>query len=249
MAKDPIVILKTGETVPEARALSGDFDAIFQRALGENAGGYRILDPARGDILPPVASIAGILVTGSADSLLEDPGWMGEAGGWLLGASYLGVPVLGVCFGHQLLADAFGGVVERAPKGRESGTVEVRLSPAGLADPLFEGISEILVVHQAHSDAVVVPPVEATTFASNDHTACQAFGIGDHVRGVQFHPEFDAALSSAYVEARVDKIRQSARERGEDEAAALEQVRASVRESPDGARILSNWRRHFVDRA
>lgn len=247
MAKGSIVILKTGETVPEARALAGDFDAIFERALGDAPGGYRILDPTRGDLLPPVAGIAGILVTGSAGSVMEDPGWMGEAGGWALGAAHLGVPVLGVCFGHQLLADAFGGTVGRSPTGRESGTVEVRLNAVGLDDPLFEGLEETLVVQQAHSDAVLTLPPEAEVLASNGHTDCQAFRIGAKVRGVQFHPEFDAQLSRAYVEARADEIRNSALEKGEAAEAALARVRASVRESEDGARVLRNWRRYFVD--
>ncbi|MDF1561747.1 MAG: glutamine amidotransferase [Deltaproteobacteria bacterium] len=247
MASGPIVILKTGETVPEARAIAGDFPEIFQRALGDWPGGYRVLDPTRGELLPPARGVAGILVTGSAASITEDPGWMGEAGGWLLGAAQLGVPVLGICFGHQLLADAFGGVVERSPAGRESGTVEVALSEAGRADPLFAGLGETLLVQQAHSDAVTTLPAGAVVLASNAHTPNQAFALGESVRAVQFHPEFDAALSAAYVEARADLVRSSAEGLGEEGEAALARVRASIRESSDGARILSNWRYYYLE--
>ncbi len=242
----PILILKTGETLPELKARRGDFEAWFEVHLRAGGCPVRTIDAHRAAPLPPPAGLAGVLVTGSPKSVYEDDPWIAEAAAWTRQAAEAGVPVLGVCFGHQLLAHAFGGRVSKNPAGREAGTVTVELTAAGRTDPLFEGLPETLAVHQSHQDAVLEAPAGATVLAENAHTPVQALAIGAHVRTVQFHPEFDADIARGYVEGRADRIRAEARARGEDPEQALARLRASVRESDHGRRILANWLRHFV---
>src|SRR5207248_8736486 len=107
-----------------------------------------------------------------------------------------GLPVLGVCFGHQLLARAAGGDVVQNPRGREIGTVRVPLTEAGCKDPLFSWASGAEIEVQAtHVNAVDHLPCGATVLASNENTAAQAFRLSETVAGVQFHPElWEAAL-------------------------------------------------------
>jgi GMP synthase (glutamine-hydrolysing) len=148
-------------------------------------------------------------------------------------------PVLGVCFGHQLLAQALGGAVERNPAGPEVGTWAVELTPEGRRDPLFAGLRSPLLVQESHEDHVPVPPPGATLLATNPHSPVQAFAAGPRIRAVQFHPEFDAPRSRALCEA---------------ERAALEACRpgladaalASIRDTPEAERVLANWVRVYV---
>jgi GMP synthase (glutamine-hydrolysing) len=247
MAHLPILILKTGETVPNLKATRGDFEDWFAGALGGPRERFTVVRPDTGDLLPRPTAFAGIVITGSPASVTEEAGWIGEAAGYVLGAARAGVPVLGVCFGHQLIADAFGGRVERSPEGREMGTVTVDLTEDGAADPLFAGLPRRLVVQQSHEDAVAAMPEGAVHLAGNAHTACQAFALGEHVRAVQFHPEFDGEITRGYVEARADRLAADAAARGLDPDARVAAVRAGVADSDHGRQVLRNWHRHFVE--
>jgi GMP synthase (glutamine-hydrolysing) len=163
---------------------------------------------------------------------------MERLGRWLLAASH-SVPVLGVCFGHQLLAHALGGAVERHPRGPEVGTVGVELTGAGRRDPLFAGLDSPLAVQASHEDHVAVAPPGAVILALNEHDPVQAFAHGPRLRGVQFHPEFDLERARALCE---------------DERPALDALRpgfadaaiASLRATPGAERVLANWVRTYV---
>ncbi|MFU8868954.1 type 1 glutamine amidotransferase [Natronococcus sp.] len=100
-----------------------------------------------------------------------------------------GVPVLGVCFGHQLVADVLGGEVE--PMGEyELGYREVEVEP-GASSVLLDGLADRFVAFSTHSDEVTALPPDTTVTASNDYSI-QGFRRGDAF-GVQFHPEYDRA--------------------------------------------------------
>ena len=102
------------------------------------------------------------------------------------------VPVLGVCFGHQILARALGGTVGWNPSGWEVGNVRISLTEAGQACPFLADLGAEPEVLQSHQDAVLSLPPGAVLLAGNAHTAIQAFhsSPGGRQFGVQFHPEF-----------------------------------------------------------
>jgi GMP synthase-like glutamine amidotransferase len=101
-------------------------------------------------------------------------------------------PYLGVCLGHQLLADALGGTVGPMVEP-EIGVVEIRLSPKGLYDPVFGQLPDVLRGLQWHGAAVERPPPDAAVLAGNDHCAVQALRVGARAWGVQFHVEVEAS--------------------------------------------------------
>jgi GMP synthase-like glutamine amidotransferase len=101
-------------------------------------------------------------------------------------------PYLGVCLGHQLLADALGGTVGPMAKP-EIGVVEISLTPKGLYDGVFGHLPEVVHGLQWHGAAVERPPVGATVLAGNDHCAVQALRVGARAWGVQFHVEVEAS--------------------------------------------------------
>ena len=180
-----LLIVQTGTT-----QLHGDYPAWFGRALGRELPVLRAHQGERLDQGLQRVRPRGIIVTGSPLSVTEHAPWMEQLGDDLLRVAARGTPVLGVCFGHQLLARAAGGNVVVNPKGREIGTVRVQLTEAGQRDPLFawERSGEI-EVQATHLDAVDPLPPTATLLASNENCAAQAFRLSETVAGVQFHPE------------------------------------------------------------
>lgn len=227
-----ILVIRTGSAPADVRALHGDFAGWFAERLAPAA--VVATDAVLAGALPDLGDVHGVVVTGSLASVTAPEPWMDALGGWLVAAAER-VPVLGVCFGHQLLARALGGRVERNPRGPEAGTREVTLTPAGRADPLFAGLPARLAVQESHSDHVPSLPPGAVLLATNAHAPVQAFAHGPRIRAVQFHPEFDAARTRALCESErtlLDAARPGLHTK------AL----ASIRETPEAARILANWR-------
>jgi GMP synthase (glutamine-hydrolysing) len=231
-----VLIVQTGSTDPRVRARFGDYPEWFARVL-EPAARCETVRPYE-EKLPPAADFDGVLLTGSPRSVTEPEPWMDEAAAYALDAAR-SRPVLGVCFGHQLLARALGGRVEQNPRGREAGTTEVRLTEAGARDPLFEGVPGSFLVQQTHEDHVPELPPGAVLLAENAMAPVQAYAVGDALRCVQFHPEMDAERSLALAEVRRERLDRQA-------PGGSVAVFASIRVSPEGGRVLTNWLTRFV---
>jgi GMP synthase (glutamine-hydrolysing) len=129
-----------------------------------------------------------------------------------------------------MIAQALGGRVERNPRGREIGTV--RLTRVA-DDPLFAGLPRSFDVNETHVDAVTRLPSGARLLATTSLDAAAAFAIGDAVRSVQFHPEFDADVMRAYLRARARLIA----DEGADPVALLGRVHPGTR----GRDVLPNF--------
>lgn len=231
------VILMTGHTFADLRARRGDFDDWFAAAVGWPKSRFHVVDAIGGAPLPDARGVDGVIVTGSAASVHDREPWSVRAGEWLAEAAAAGVPVLGVCYGHQLFADALGGRSEPNPNGREIGVAEVEVVAD---DPLFEGLPRVFPVLQTHVDAVTAPPPGARVLAGNENTPIQAMAIGDHVRTVQWHPEFDADVIRHYIGARADQID------AEMGPGAAERLAARVVDVPTGRPLMRNFFRHYL---
>jgi len=157
-----------------------------RRELDAPLDAYKL---SEGRLPPPVTTsdwdYDGVVVSGSQTSVYDDRDWIHEAMAWLRGAHAADVPVLGVCWGHQFLAEALGGrVVDMG---------EHELGYRGVTrvgeDPLFEGVPDEFTSFETHSDRVAELPPGGRTLARNDY-GVQAFRVGS-AWGVQFHPEYD----------------------------------------------------------
>ena len=226
------LILKTGDVFPDLAKSEGDFADWIGAGLGLPAGQLRLLDPRTGAPLPPVSEVAGVVITGSPDMVTDAPSWHEPACEWLRSLVRDAVPVLGICYGHQLLAHAFGGEVGWNPLGREVGTVEVRKTQAADGDELLAPLPAAFPAHTSHRQSVIRLPGEAVPLAESDRDPVQAFRIGERAWGVQFHPEFREAVMHAYVRRNRDGI-------VADELDP-EEIHANVRPS-DAGRVLERF--------
>ena len=202
-----LVILKTGNTLPQIRESFGDFDRWFLNGLSEELD-RQVVDVTSQPLPGEPDQWDGIVVTGSPAMVSEHAPWSEAAAAWLAKAVDLGVPVLGVCYGHQLLAHALGGKVGYHPKGRESGTYPVNLHDSAQSDPLFEGLPTGFLAQLTHRQSVLELPAEAILLASNEFEPHQAFRVGPCAWGVQFHPEFTADIMRAYLTAQTPAMLQ-----------------------------------------
>ena len=109
----------------------------------------------------------------------------------------LGRPFLGLCLGHQLLADALGGRCDHQ-QPPEIGVLEVALTPEGLKDPIFAGMPTVQRALQWHSVKVVESPVGAVVLAASDLCPIQAMRFGRHAWSMQYHVEVEADTVSTW---------------------------------------------------
>jgi GMP synthase (glutamine-hydrolysing) len=227
-----VLLVVCGEPEPEVQRLHGDFVAWFRRGLDATVG-LDLVDP-RVQPLPAslLDGVMAVLVTGSAHGAYEPLPWIAPLEALLRTAVARPRPVLGVCFGHQVLAQALGGEVVRNPRGREIGTVAIDLVDDGPRDPLFRDFPHRFHAHVTHGDTVRRPPPGARVLATSAVDGCQAFRVGT-AWGVQFHPEFQADELRAYVGARAAQLRRE----GLDPDAIL----AAVRDTVEGALVLPRF--------
>ncbi len=242
-----VLLLKTGETAASVRLTVGDYERWFLQTVGLEGFRFDIV-PAHQGAKPPGKPRAydAILTTGSPHSVTQLQPWMERTADYLLDAAERGVPVLGVCFGHQLLAHAYGGRVARNHLGREMGTVEVRLTEAGRADPLFEGLPERFTVQATHEDIVDSLPRGARVLAGNANTAVQAVAFRNNVRGVQFHPELQPDAMRSMIHCRAERLEEEARARGQAKGERTTGLLAGLAPTPAGRRILMNFLQRFT---
>ena len=196
----PLVIFKVGETFSKISEQIGDFEQWIVDGLGDHHLPISIVDPRNGDLLPNLDAVAGAIVTGSHSMVSDCEPWSLNLSVWLREAVGINIPILGICYGHQLLAHALGGNVGYHPGGIELGSVPVHLASRAKEDLLFEHLPEQFFAHAVHRQSVRSLPNGAVSLASNAFEPHQAFRIGDVAWGVQFHPEFSSAAMTGYID-------------------------------------------------
>jgi GMP synthase (glutamine-hydrolysing) len=205
----------------------GDYDRWFTDALAPHRLDFALCDATREEI-PPPGEFDGVIVTGSAQSVCRPEPWTERLMEWLRRAGEGGPPLLGVCYGCQILAAARGGRVALNPEGWEIGAARIDLTGEGRRDPLFEGAASPLPVLASHEDRVDALPPGAVLLAGNRSSPAQAFRLGDRTWGVQFHPEASTDLVAALVRLRRGLLEEEARGRGRPAEGCVERLIAGL---------------------
>ena len=189
----------------------GRFPHWIRVAAGLEASEAVVVNVEQGEALPRREGFAGVIVTGSAAMVTDKAEWSERSADWLRDAAHDGMSLLGICYGHQLLAHALGGEVADNPAGRESGTVRIDLHPPAQDDPLFGRMPLTFSAHATHVQTVLRPPEGATVLAKSEQDDCHAFRWRDRAWGVQFHPEFATHHMRGYVSFRGEELKRAGR--------------------------------------
>eukprot|EP00831_Metopus_contortus_P002637 TRINITY_DN10970_c0_g3_i1.p2 TRINITY_DN10970_c0_g3~~TRINITY_DN10970_c0_g3_i1.p2 ORF type:complete len:239 (+),score=50.51 TRINITY_DN10970_c0_g3_i1:137-853(+) len=193
-----ILIIKTGGTFADFAAAQGDFEHWTVNGMGIAPDQWECVNVQTGEHLPDPAGYAGCVLTGSHDMVTDRSPWMMETEAWIRRSVDAGLPMLGICFGHQIMADALGGEAGFHPEGLEMGTVDIYLTEEGSKDALLGPLSSPFKANMAHSQTVLKLPENAVLLAKGTHEPHQCFRVGKHAWGIQFHPEFNTDVIRMY---------------------------------------------------
>lgn len=232
-----LTIIQTGEVPPTLRPQFGAYAPMFTRMFDEagQSFDYEVVKLHEGAELPDPAKLESILVPGSAAGVYDDYAWLDPLRAFIRSAYAANTPMLGICFGHQIMADALGGDVRKSEKGWGLGrhTYAVKSRPGFLATDL-----PALSIACSHQDQVIVPPREAEVFLGSEFTpnAGLVYNNGKAL-SLQPHPEFLDDYTLALAELR----------RGKAPDAVVDTAVASVA-TPSHSNDVAGWLGAFLQR-
>lgn len=233
MADKPLLIIKTGSKLEALATIPGDFEDWIVQGM-QWRGPVMVVNVQDGEDLPQVDAVCGAVITGSGAMVTDHEAWVEACADWLRAAQPT-LPLLGICFGHQLLAYALGGEVAYNPKGVEVGRIDLQLSSAAAADPLFTTLPQTLPANASHMQSVVRLPEGAVHLAASAMEANHGFRFGAQAWGLQFHPEFSASVMPFYI----DNYSEALQQQGADRDAMKRQLVAT----PQAASVLLGFAR------
>jgi GMP synthase (glutamine-hydrolysing) len=201
------LILQTGTTLPHLAARRGDFATWFVHAAALRPHDVEIARVDRGEPLPAASRFTAVFVTGSASMVTDGADWSERSAEWLAAAVRSeAAPILGVCYGHQLLVHGLGGRVDWNPRGRQIGTKWLSASAQAMTDPLFAALGTGFRAQTTHQQSVIEVPAGAQVLAGSALDPHQALRLGERAWGVQFHPEFSAGIMAGYIAGRRERL-------------------------------------------
>ncbi|MFQ5438169.1 MAG: type 1 glutamine amidotransferase, partial [Paracoccaceae bacterium] len=187
-----IGILLSGHIPEEMADAFGDYGAIFARLLGGNGFTFETFAVVDGVFPQDIASADGWLITGSRHATYEDHPWIPALEDFLRAAYGADVPIVGICFGHQILAQALGGKVEKFNGGWSVGATDYRLN----------GSDRSLTLNAWHQDQVVGLPADANVLASSSGCKNAFLVYGQRAFSIQPHPEFSPEFLEGLIDGR-----------------------------------------------
>ena len=199
-----ITIVETGLISPERRAQHGSFPQMFERMISaaDASASFATVRLIDGEGLPDPAGLEAILITGSSAGVYDDLDWIAPLERFVRAAYEARTSMVGICFGHQLIAQALGGTVRKSERGWGIGRHVYDVVPGNGA---IEG--EKIAIACSHQDQVIEPPAGAATILHSTFTphAGLLYENGA-VLSVQPHPEFTAAFAHVCCELRQGSV-------------------------------------------
>lgn len=196
-------ILQTGRVSDEARMLYGGYPEMFARLFEPRGFELRVWMVVDGEFPEGPDAADAWLITGSPHGVYEDRPWIAPLEALIREIRDAGRPLVGICFGHQLMARALGGEVVKSDRGWGVGLSFNRVTErADWMTPWQPGL-DLLVSHQ---DQVERLPEGARVLGGSDFCPAYLMQVGEHFLGVQGHPEFTPAYSRDLMALRADLV-------------------------------------------
>jgi len=197
-----LTILQVGETPKPMRDRFERFEPLFETMFAKAGADFAFETVAivDGAPFPDPENVEGVIITGSAAGVYDQTPWMDPLRHFIRTAYEASTPMLGVCFGHQIMADALGGDVRKSEKGWGIGRHVYRRDAT--LGPLAH-LADTIAIAASHQDQVITPPATARVFLSSDFTpnAGLTYENGAAI-SLQPHPEFDDAYTEGLIELR-----------------------------------------------
>ncbi len=223
------------DDVPERfRQYGGTYREMFQRLLAPQIpdAQFTWFDIVNGELPESADACDAYICTGSRYSVYEDRAWIHKLKGFVQTLQKEKKPFIGICFGHQVLAEALGGKVEKATQGWGVGVHDMEVVKP---EPWMDPPAAHAKIQYMHSDQVQKLPPHSTVLAQAAHCDVAMFRVGETMLGIEGHPEFPAAYVEALLRDRKSRI-------GEDVANdALAHVN-----DPTQNNVVARWIANFL---
>ncbi len=227
------MIIHTGDPNDELKHTYGSYAVQLQRAAGLADDETEIVSVFQGQALRAPDQYRAVLITGSPTMVTDMVEWSERTAQWLRQAAEYGLPMFGVCYGHQLLSHAFGGKVGYNPAGRVAGTMAVSKQAAAAEENLLREAPENFAAHMLHTQVVLEPPAGAVVLACSPMDPHHMLRLAPNIFSAQFHPEFSCEFVKAHLIYYTDTYRNN----GIDTLAMCE----CVSDTPQSAAILRRF--------
>lgn len=229
-----IGLLECDHVADRFRHIAGDYRQMFTDLLGRYAPDLQLkfFDVCNGDLPSSVNSCDAYICTGSRHSVYDDIDWVHSLKNFVRRLREAERPFIGICFGHQLLAEALGGRVARAEQGWGVGIHRMDVLHSELWMQPQQASCKLQYMHQ---DQVKLLPDGSVVLGRSDHCRVAMFRIGDKILGIQGHPEFTAAYIEALLNDRYERIG----------AGPVEKALAGLGQTTD-EQVVTQWMAKFI---
>jgi len=212
--------------------IAGDYRQMFADLFARHAPEFELVnfDVRNGQFPASADACEAFVCTGSRFSAYDTDDWIQELKGFLRNLREAEKPFVGICFGHQMLAEALGGKVEKAAQGWGIGVHSLNVLKQEI---WMQPEKSSCGIQYTHADQVVRLPEDSFLLGESDHCPVAMFSVGETMLGIQGHPEFPAAYAEALV-------------RGRTELIGADKVSAAQFHAPTDEAIITNWLTKFL---
>lgn len=207
MDSQTLLLIQAGTPPDDIRAITGDLPQWFLAAIGCGPESIDIVKVYEGEPLPQPGQHRAAIITGSWSMVTDKLPWSEATAAWIRHAVEQEMPLMGVCYGHQLMAHALGGVVDYHPDGREMGSLEIEQHAVAALDPWLAGCPPLFHAHLTHLQTILRLSAGAKALARSAHDPHQIVRYGPAAVSMQFHPEFTPEVMAACINARAQVLR------------------------------------------
>jgi len=225
-------LLECDHVAEHLRHIADDYRQMFTQLFSRYAPQIQLeyFDVRNGEFPASTTACEAFVCTGSRFSVYDDEGWIQELKGFVRQLRDADKPFVGICFGHQMMAEALGGKVEKAAQGWGIG---VRALNVVKAENWMQPQQASCGIQYTHRDQVVRLPENSVLLGESDHCPVAMFRVGERMLGIQGHPEFPARYAEVLIRGRTELI-------GEDK------VNAAQFNAPTDEAIITNWLTRFL---